>query len=135
MKKVIIPGITAGVVLLITSIVGLYFTIWFLPNIAMQYFNPAFGDQSGKYAIYLLHPFVVGLALAWFWSKIKFFIGGSYLSRSIEFGAIYMVVAIFPFMLLLYSSIDVSISMLATWFVFGVVQGFISGLIFGKMNP
>mgnify|MGYP001235044069 CR=1 FL=1 len=135
MKKIIISGLVAGVVLLILSIIGLYITLWFLPDIAMQYFNPAFNDQSKRYIIYIIHPFIISFALSWFWSRFRTSLKGSFITRGIEFGLIYMIISVVPFMLMLYSTIDVSLAMLGTWFVFGAMQGFISGLVFGKMNP
>ena len=86
MKKIITSGLTAGVVLLILSILGLYATIWFFPTLAAQYYDPAFGDQSGRYMIYYAHPFVIALALAWFWDRFKTVLKGSRLTRGIEFG-------------------------------------------------
>jgi hypothetical protein len=135
MKKIIISGFVAGVVLLTLSVLGLYITIWLLPNIASQYFDPAFDTQSSRVMIYYLHPFVIALALSWFWSRFKGVLTGSFLTRGIEFGLIYMLVAIFPMMWLIYSAMSISLEMVATWFVLGLLQGVVSGLIFEKMNP
>ena len=60
MKKVIISGLVAGVVLLILSVLGLYITIWFFPGLAAQYFDPAFNDESGRVMLYYVHPFIPG---------------------------------------------------------------------------
>jgi hypothetical protein len=135
MKKIIISGIVAGITLLILSVLGLYITIWFFPTIAEQYFDPAFSMQSSRIMMYLVHPFIISMALAWFWSRVKTVLKGSFLTKGIEFGLIYTVIAIFPMMWLIYSAVNVSIEMLATWFVLGLFQGIISGLIFEKTNP
>jgi hypothetical protein len=135
MKKTIIAGLTAGIVLLIFSVLGLYLTIWVFPNIAMQYFDPAFNDQSSRVMIYYIHPFVIAMALSWFWTRVKGILTGSFITRGVEFGLIYVLIATFPAMWLIYSAISVSFSMVATWFVFGLLQGVVSGLIFEKMNP
>jgi len=135
MKKIIISGLTAGVILLILSILGLYATIWFFPTVAAQYYNPSFDNQSGRYMLYYAHPFVIGLALAWFWDRFKGALKGSFLTRGIEFGLIYALVAIFPSMWLTYSALSVSLPMVATWLTFGLLQGLIAGLVFGKANP
>lgn len=135
MKKIILSGLAAGVVLLILSVISLYITIWILPDIAMQYFSSAFNDQSRRIMIYFIHPFIISMALSWFWNRFKGALTGSFLTRGIEFGMIYMIISTFPTMWLIYSAIDVSLSMLATWFVFGLLQGFIAGLIFERMNP
>lgn len=135
MKKIITSGLIAGIVLLVLSIVGLYATIWFFPTVAVQYYDPSFDNQSGRYMIYYAHPFVIGLALAWFWDRFKGALKGSYLTKGIEFGLIYALVAIFPAMWLTYSALSVSVAMVATWLVFGLLQGLIAGLLFEKTNP
>ncbi len=135
MKKIILSGLTAGIVLLILSILGLYATIWFFPQLATQYYDPTFDTQSARYMLYYAHPFVIALALAWFWARFKSVLTGSFLTRGIEFGIIYTLIAILPVMWLIYSALNVSLQMVGTWLVFGLLQGVISGLVFEKMNP
>jgi hypothetical protein len=135
MKKIVTSGLIAGVVLLVLSILGLYATIWFFPTLAAQYYDPAFDSQSGRYMIYYAHPFVIGLALAWFWDRFKVVLKGSFLTRGIEFGLAYALVAIFPVMWLTYSALSVSLAMVGTWLAFGLLQGVVAGLVFGKTNP
>ena len=135
MKKIITSGLIAGAVLLVLSILALYATIWFFPKLATQYYNPAFDNQGDRYLLYYAHPFVIGLALAWFWDRFKSSLKGSFLTKGIEFGLIYALVAIFPVMWLTYSALSVSIAMVGTWLVFGLLQGMVAGLVFEKANP
>jgi hypothetical protein len=135
MKKIIISGLVAGVVLLILSVTGLYITSYIFPNIAMQYFDPAFDAESGRIMFYYIHPFIISLALSWFWSRFKDVLKGSFITRGIEFGLIYVIVATFPMMWLIYSAMSVSLLIVATWFVLALVQAVIAGLILEKMNP
>jgi hypothetical protein len=135
MKKILISAFVAGIALLILSILGLYITIWFFPGLALQYFDPTFDAQSSRVMIYFLHPFVISLALSWFWSRFKGVLKGSFITRGIEFGAIYTLVATFPMMWLIYSAMSISLEMVATWFVLAIIQGLIAGLVFEKMNP
>ncbi len=135
MKKIIASGLVAGVVLLILSILGLYITIWSFPSLAVQYFNPAFNTDPSRNVIYYIHPFVISLALSWFWFRFKGVLTGSFLTRGIEFGLIYVLIATVPMLWLIYSAMNVSLPMVATWFVLALVQGIISGLVFEKMNP
>ena len=124
----------AGVVLLVLSIVGLYATILLFPGLAVQYFDPTFDAQSERYLLYFAHPFIVGLALSWFWDRFKGILKGSFLGRGIEFGMAYALVAVFPMMWLIYSAINVSLALVVSWLLFGILQGVAAGLIFGKMN-
>jgi hypothetical protein len=135
MKRIILPGLAAGVVLLILSVLGLYATIWFFPSLAVQYFDPAFDAQQSRYMMYYIHPFIIAMALSWFWSRFKGVLSGSFLTRGFEFGLIYAIIAIFPMMWMIYSAIHISIEMVASWFILGLLQGIISGFVFEKMNP
>lgn len=135
MKKIILSGLVTGIVLLVISILGLYVTIWLFPKIAEQYFDPAFATRSGKAMIYYIHPFVISLALSWFWSRFKGVLTGSFLTRGIEFGLIYVLVAAFPMLLLVYGAMSVTVEIVITWFLFALIQGVVAGLVFEKMNP
>ncbi len=84
MKKIILSGLVAGIVLLILSILGLYGTIWLFPKLAAQYYDPAFDTQSGRYMIYYAHPFVIGLALSWFCARFKGSLTGSCVLRRLD---------------------------------------------------
>ena len=135
MKKIIIAGIVAGIVLLILSVLGLYLTGWLFPSIAAEYFDPAFDVQSGRVMLFYFHPFIISFALSFFWSRFKAVLTGSFFTRGIEFGAIYVLIASVPMLWLIYSAMNVSLSMVGTWLVFALAQGVISGLIFEKINP
>ena len=135
MKKVLVAGLAAGIVLLALSVLGLYMTVWFFPSLAGQYFDPAFDTGSGRVMLYYVHPFVISMALSWFWSFFKGVLAGSFLTRGIEFGVIYTLIAALPMLLLIYSAMNVSLTMVASWFILALVQGLIAGLIFEKMNP
>jgi hypothetical protein len=135
MKKIIVGGLLAGLILLILSILGLYITIWFFPGLAAQYYDPAFDTGPDKYLLYYVHPFVIALALSWFWDRFKTVLKGSFLTRGIEFGVIYTLIAILPSLWLTYSAMSVSLAIVATWLLFGLFQGLIAGLVFEKLNP
>jgi hypothetical protein len=133
-KKIIFSGLLAGLLLLVLSVIGLYGTVWLFPSLAVQYFAPTFDRQSERAVLYFAHPFVAGLALAWFWDRCKRLFTGSFLGRGIEFGLLYWLVAVFPMMWLIYSTIDVSLALAASWLVFGLLQGIAAGLLLEKMN-
>lgn len=135
MKTIIFPGLVAGVVLLILSVLGLYLNIWLFPDLAMQYFQPTFNEQSSRIMLYFIHPFIIAMALSWFWNRTKSKLAGSFITRGIEFGIIYTLMATFPSMWLVFSSITVSLTMVLSWFVFGLIQAIVVGLVCEKMNP
>ena len=133
-KKIIFSGLVAGILLLLLSVIGLYSTVWLFPSLAVQYFDPAFDSQSQRAILYFIHPFIAGLVLAWFWNRCKGFLKGPFLGRGIEFGVLYWLVAVFPMMWLIYSSINVSLALVGSWLVFGLLQGIAAGLVLEKMN-
>ncbi len=133
-KRIIYPGLVAGLALLLLSVAGLYSTIWLLPSLAVQYFDPAFDSQSHRVIVYFAHPFVASLALAWFWDRSKGLFKGSFVSKGIEFGFLYWLVAVLPMMWLIYSAIDVSLLLVGSWLVFDLIQRIVAGLLFQKMN-
>ncbi|CAN5255703.1 hypothetical protein BH09BAC1_BH09BAC1_19390 [soil metagenome] len=135
MKKVALSGLVAGCVLFTLSLLGLYVTLWLFHSLAEQYFAPAFDTPSSRYMIYYVHPFIMAMALSWFWQRFKGVLTGSFLTRGIEFGLIYAVIALVPMMWMIYSAMNVSIEIVATWLLLGSLQGIVAGLVFEKMNP
>lgn len=120
--------------LLVVSIIGLYATVWLFPRLAIQYFDPVFDAQSDRYVLYFAHPFIVGLALSWFWERFRGVLKGNFLGRGIEFGILYVGVAVFPMMWLIYSAMNVSLTLVGSWLLLGALQGVAAGLLFEKMN-
>lgn len=136
MKKLIYPGFVAGVVLLVLSIVVLYGSVYIFPQIAEQYYNPIFSDAGGKRNfLFYVHPFILSFALAWFWDRFKGDFKGIFVIRGLELGLVYAVIAILPSMVMIFSAIKVSVGMVATWTVYGIMQGVVAGLVFAKTNP
>jgi len=135
MKKALIAGFTAGVVLLLLSLGMIYLSIYLFPKITEEYFSPVF-RMSGKVdVLFYIHPFVLSFALKWFWERYKGLFTGPVLLRAIDVALVYGVVAMLPVLWLTFSAIDISLQMVVTWFVYGVVQAFVAGIIFAKLNP
>ncbi len=135
MKKVILPGIIAGFVLLAFSYVALYLLVTLMPSLAEQYYNPVFSQEGEKTILYFLHPFVLSFALAWFWERFKGQFEGSWLLRGLELGLVYAIVASLPAMWITFSSLALSFQLVASWFAYSMAQAAIVGLIYAKMNP
>ena len=134
-KKILIPGLIAGVVLLILSFGMLYGAIYLFPDVAEQYYSPVF-REGGDYAwLFYVHPFVLSLALAWFWDRFKGQFTGSMIVRDLELGLVYTLVATLPSMLITFSALDITVVMVLTWLLYGFIQAVVAGLIFARMNP
>ncbi|HZX58531.1 MAG TPA: hypothetical protein VFE54_07385 [Mucilaginibacter sp.] len=135
MKRIFVSGIIAGFTLLIFCIIGLYLASWLFPEMAKRFYSPVLNANAGRIIIYSVHPMITGLALSWFWSRFKQSLTGSFISRGIEFGLIYALIAIVPVLWLVYSPLNASFTMVAGWFGFWVFQGLVAGLVFEKTNP
>ena len=135
MKKFFVPGFIAGIVLLIFSYLGPYLLVTFLPSIAEEYYNPIFGLEGDKSIMYFLHPFVVSYALAWFWDRFKSLFHGSFWVRGVELGFVYALVATMPSMWIIFSAMSVSLALVVSWFLYGLLQAIVAGLIYAKLNP
>jgi len=135
MKKVLISGLIAGCILFVLSYGGLFLAIRFFPKWFTEYNNPLFNSDGSRDMLFYLHAFIISFALSWFWDRFKGLFKGQFLIRGLEFGFVYSVVALLPVMWISFSSLDVSIVMVLSWFGYGLMQAIIAGLVFAKVNP
>lgn len=135
MKKILMSGVVAGVVLLLVSFGLLYILTKGLTTLAEEYYSPSFHSTGERNIYFFLHPFILGLALAWFWERFKGQFVGVWVWRGLEMGLVYAIVATLPAMWITFSAIDVSLNIVLTWLLYGFLQATIAGLIFAKMNP
>ncbi|MFT4155362.1 hypothetical protein [Parafilimonas sp.] len=135
MKKVLIPGLIAGVILFIVSYGGLYLSIKWFPEFFVDYNNPLFNSDGSRDILFYLHAFVISFALAWFWERFKGLFHGNFILRGLEFGLVYALVALLPVMWITFSSLDITVIMTVSWFFYGLFQSLIAGIVFAKINP
>lgn len=135
MKKLILSGVVSGVVLLVVSILMLNAAIMMFPLTFEEYYNDTFNTNGERDIFFYIHPFVLSIALAWFWQRFKVQFKGNFIFRGLELGVVFGIVAILPVMWITYSAISVSFIVVGTWFVYGVVQACVAGLVFSKLNP
>lgn len=135
MKRVLFTGFIAGCVLFIVSYGGLYLGIRFFPEFFIEYNNPLFNSDGSRDLLFYLHAFVFSMALSWFWQRFKGLFSGTLVLRGLEFGAVYSLVALLPVMWITFSSLDITMAIVFTWFVYGMVQAIIAGLVFAATNP
>jgi hypothetical protein len=135
MKKVLLSGLIAGILLFVISYGGLYLAIQYFPELFVDYNNPLFNSDGSRDVLFYLHAFIISFALSWFWDRFKALFHGSFVLRGLEFGFVYSLVALLPVMWITFSALDITILMVLSWFVYGLVQAIIAGLIFSKLNP
>jgi hypothetical protein len=134
-KKNIGAGVLAGLVIFLASqVISKVFGLVF-PAINAEYQNPnlfrAFTDPL--MLMFFLHPFLVGIILAWFWGKTKIVFGED-IKGGVKFGVAYWVVATIPGMFATYTSMPYSLPIVLSWLVSGLVEGILAGIIFSKIK-
>lgn len=135
MRKIIESGLIAGFLLFVASYGGLYLSVRFFPTLFIEYNSPLFNSDGSRDLLFYLHPFVISFALSWFWDRFKGLFTGFFMLRGIEFGVVYAMVALLPVMWITFSSLDITIPTILSWFAYGVMQAIFAGIVFAKLNP
>jgi hypothetical protein len=121
----------AGTIVLIVSVGVLFGLIYSFPQVIEEYYSPVFRSNSFNTDwLFYLHPFVLSAALFWFWNRLTGLYVGSGFIRAIKVSLIYGLFAMTPVLLLTFSAIDISVFMVITWLVYGILQALLACLIF-----
>ena len=134
MKKVILSGLLAGLVMFLASqIVSRLFGMVF-PAINAEYQNTnlfrSFKDPL--MLLFFVYPFLVGILLAWFWKKTKSIFGEN-IKGGVKFGIFYWIISTIPGMFATYTSMPYSWEIVLSWLVSGLVEAILAGIILSKM--
>ena len=135
MKKIITTALIAGCILFVISYGGLYLGVKFFPGLFVTYNNPLFNSDGSRDVLFYLHAFIISFALSWFWDRFKVLFKGPLIMRGLEFGLVYSIIALLPVMWISFSSLDITLIMVGSWFFYGLAQAIIAGLVFAKVNP
>jgi hypothetical protein len=135
MKRILRSGLIAGIILFIVSYGGLYLSIRFAPELFVTYNNPLFNSDGSRDILFYMHAFIISFALSWFWERFKILFHGNFVMRGVEFGSVYGIVALLPVMWITFSSLDITVVMVISWFLYGLFQAILAGIIFAKINP
>jgi hypothetical protein len=135
MKKILITGLIAGCILFVISYGGLFLGVKFFPRLFVEYNNPLFNSDGSRDVLFYLHAFIISFALSWFWDRFKVLFKGHFIMRGVEFGLVYSIIALLPVMWISFSSLDITLVMVLSWFLYGLAQAIIAGLVFAKVNP
>ncbi len=135
MKKILYCGLIVGISLFIISYGGLFLAIRFVPELFVVYNNPLFNSDGSRDILFYLHAFIISFALSWFWERFKTLFSGPFLLRGVEFGFVYAIVALLPVMWITFSSLDITIVIVLSWFIYGFLQALVAGVMFAKINP
>jgi len=134
-QKILISGLITGCILFVISYGGLFLAIRFFPGLFIEYNGPLFNSDGSRDILFYLHAFIISLALSWFWDRFKELFKGASVLRGLEFGLVYSIIALLPVMWISYSALDITLPIVLSWFVYGLVQAIIAGIVFAKINP
>ncbi len=135
MKKIFLTGLAAGITM---SVVNMILTPTFgviFPNLQEAYINPVFRPWDDPIMmLFFLYPILLGFGLAFVWDKTKALFKKSTLCNAIDFGLIYMFVIAVPSFLINFSSFTFPVTMILTWTIMGIFNGFVAGFVLAKLN-
>ena len=135
MKKILTTGLIAGCILFVLSYGGLFLAVKFFPGLFIEYNNPLFNSDGSRDILFYMHAFIFSFALSWFWDRFKGLFKGTFFLRGLEFGFVYSITALLPVMWISFSSLDITVLTVSSWFLYGLAQAIIAGLVFAKVNP
>jgi hypothetical protein len=135
MKKVIFAVTISTLVLSILSVAMVYGAIHLLPNLMEEYFSPVFRPAGQDDWLFFAHPLILSIALKWFWERYKNIFKGSLFIKALEVALVYGIIALVPVLWLTFSAIDISLPLIITWLVYGLILSFVAGIVFAKLNP
>jgi hypothetical protein len=137
MKKILIRGLAAGILMLVASLAIGYAAAAVFPSLNVEYEESGlFRPMNDPWMSYMfIHPLLNGLFLSWLWDKTKgSFKGKDPLKRGMNFGLIIWIVFNIPGMLITISSFPLSELMVASWAVSVLIQYVLAGIVFSKMD-
>ncbi|MGE5356924.1 MAG: hypothetical protein ACM3PT_11865 [Deltaproteobacteria bacterium] len=127
-------GLISGVVIGITSYLFISLAVRFYPGFFTEYFNPIFNTGGSRDIFYYFHSFVLGFGLAILWYRFKNKMKGNFILKGLEFGTLYLFIALLPVMWITFSAINVSLTLIVSWLIYGFVQACIAGFIFAGFS-
>jgi len=131
MKKVIIGGLLAGVVILLMGMVFGAMSAEMYKQSPQVFWKPMGGDWFTKMAVFDL---VTGLVLAVIFSIIKSALPGNGLMKGISFGIIIWIVGPLLGLTMTYLTMAIRVKLIAVWTLNGLVNYLLSGLIFELLD-
>lgn len=130
MKKLLLPGLVAGLVMLVVSTALNFLWPAILPSVAAEYNSPLFRPWSDPLmSLVFVCVFLTGFVMAWMWDAVKGSIKNSVTAFA---GALSLLALLGIFMS--YSCFPMSFLMTVTWIVSTVIQYYLGAWVLAKMN-
>ena len=136
MKRIVLTGLLAGLVMLAVNMVLGFIFNYIFPTLSVEYSNPyLFIPWSHvRMQLMFLHPFLVGIILAFVWKWVKGIVPGiTAMEKGIRFGIAYWVICSIPGMFISYTCFPLSFTMIMSWTISCLVQAILAGMIYARM--
>lgn len=135
-KKIFLPGLVAGAIMLV---VGMGFNVLVnavFPSIAAEYAGGLFRPWDDPLMMaFFAYPFLLSWIFAWVWDKTKSLVkGDGFWKRGLNFGLSIWFVTSVPGMFVTYTSFHISLLMVLTWLISGLLYSLIAGWVFARMR-
>lgn len=133
MKKVIVIGLLAGLIMFVVSTVfSFVFNLGF-PSVKQEYTNTQiFRPWSDPLmSLMFVHPFIVGIILAWLWTKLRAVLEPAGRKAWLYFSFGYLLFTI-PGMVISYGTFPISLLMILSWTLSNFIQAVVATLVFSK---
>ena len=137
MKNILLPGIAAGVTMLVVSMIFSWVLSALAPHLAGEYANAAlFRPWSDPLmSLFFLYPFVLGIGLAWVWDRLKGVLPGpTAVMRGLALARSFWLVSSIPGILMSYASFPISLAMALSWLVSSLLQLLAAGPVYALLN-
>lgn len=136
MKKNVLSGLLAGFVMLLIWFGFSYVLMWVFPDLVSQYDNTNLyrSMKDPISGLFVFHPFVLALILAFVWDKSKtLFSARKFFTRGVQFGLVYFVIVL-PGILMSYITSPYSAEIVLSWVVSVLISALTAGIVFEKIN-
>jgi len=132
--KIVKKGLIIGVVNLVAGLILNRVLHFLFPALVQEYQGGLFRPWTDPLmTAYFLHPFILGIALAYFWSLFgKDIKGKTGPEKALSFAKLYFVIATIPGMFISLTSFKISFLMVVSWTLVGFIQAYLAGLILAR---
>jgi hypothetical protein len=137
MKKVIIPGLLAGVLMVLVDILFSYLVNLVFPSIMNEYVNIALFRpwNDPKMSLYFVTPFITAWAIAYLWNKFKGAVKTKGLfKRGLMIGLFVFFISTLPGMVISYGTFQISMAMALSWTVMSFIDACVAGWVIAGVN-
>ena len=133
MKNVLIPGIIAGIVILVVSTITSYFTqMLFSYNVLTLDGIRAVNDPIMM--LFFLYPFVLGLAIAYLYDFAKTSFKGNALQKGVSLGFIAWIVSAIPSAFVVFTSMTYPMGFTVDMVIGSLISMLVAGLVIAKLS-